>query len=215
MNTGKIYLIRHGQTDGNGSRYIGWEDLPLNVTGLQQAAAITHVLLEESIQAIYTSALSRAVATGRPLAEQKKLHWQTTPLLNEIDYGEYQGRYKSEFQLKLRKDYRTQKLPSGESLHDVFLRVRKFVDVISPLLASEANLAIVAHYWSIRMLLGILQNKSFDDLFSSGGYKPANGSVYQFCYRNDKQGTLTGISERYLERQSDPEINFPPEKVLA
>ncbi len=136
-------------------------------------------------------------------------------MLNEIDYGDYQGRSKSELQLKLRKDYRTQQLPGGESLHDVYFRVRKFVEVISPLLASETNLAVVAHYWSIRMLLGILQNKNFDDLFSSGGYKPANGSVYQFCYRSDKTGTVTGISECYLEFQSDYDAGFSPEKVLT
>lgn len=215
MNTGKIYLIRHGQTNGNGNQYVGWEDLPLNAMGMQQAAEMADILREESVDAIYTSALHRAVATVRPLAEQKKLPWHSTPLLNEIDYGEYQGRYKSELQLKLRNDFRTQKLPSGESLHDVFLRVRKFVEAISPSLASGANLAVVAHYWSIRMLLGLLQNKNFDDLFSSGGYKPANGSVYQFCYRNDKEGALTVISERYLKLKSESEAGFSHEKVIS
>jgi broad specificity phosphatase PhoE len=197
MQTGKIFLIRHGQTTGNGHHYVGQEDLPLNPIGQQQAMAIAKVLQDESIQAIYCSALNRAIATIQPLAEQKRLLLQTTGALNEIDYGAYQGRLKSELELKLRKDYRHRRLPGGESLYDVYLRVREFYQTMTQLLEMQQNLVIASHYWSIRMLFGILQNQAFDDIFSSGGYKPANGTIFEASYQYNPLGHVAVLSSGY------------------
>lgn len=201
MEVGRIYLIRHGQTAGNGKHYVGWDDLPLNQTGQQQANAIADLLGNKEIDAIYCSALSRAIATAQPLAEQKKLTLTSTNELNEINYGTYQGKLKTELELKLRKNYRHQQLPDGESLHDVYLRVRRFFESIAATLTQQQNLAIVSHYWSIRMFLGILQSKNFDDIFSPGGYKPANGSIYEVCYLSDKPSGIACLSEGYLDTQ--------------
>lgn len=214
MQPGKIYLIRHGQTEGNGHHYVGWEDLSLNENGINQAQAISNLLRVHPIATIYCSTLRRAIDTALPLSKQKQLKLETDKALNEIDYGAYQGRLKSELELKLRKDYRYRPLPDGESLYDVYLRVKQFRESIARLLAMKQDLAIFSHYWSIRLFLGILHNKSFDDIFAPGGYKPTNGSVYEVQYECNSVGNLDCLSERYLETQSEYEKIATTSEVL-
>jgi broad specificity phosphatase PhoE len=199
MTIGRIYLIRHGQTTGNSNHYVGWDDLPLNEIGVQQAHRIDLRLDSIPISEIYCSPLMRAVATARPLSESKGLELMRYDNLKEINYGEYQGRLKSELNLKLRKDYRYEPLPGGESLHDVYKRVRQFKDGIAESFIRNKPIAIIAHFWSIRMLLGVLQGLSFDSIFIPGGYKPGNGSIYEVQYHTDKYGKLVCLAQAYLE----------------
>ncbi|RKX57502.1 MAG: histidine phosphatase family protein, partial [Thermodesulfobacteriota bacterium] len=64
----KILLVRHGQTAwnvgaGNGERFRGRTDLPLNDTGVVQAQALANRLAHEPITADYSSPLQRARRT--------------------------------------------------------------------------------------------------------------------------------------------------------
>lgn len=199
MTIGRIYLIRHGQTAGNGNQYVGWDDLPLNETGVQQANRIAVQFESIYISEIYCSSLMRAVATARPLSESKGLELMFHDNLKEINFGEYQGRLKSELKLKLRKDYRYEPLPGGESLYDVYKRVKQFKDGIAESFIENKPIAIIAHFWSIRMLLGVLQGLSFDSIFIPGGYKPGNASIYEVQYHTDKYGKLVCLAQAYLE----------------
>ena len=183
MKSGKIYLIRHGQTEGNGHHYVGWENLNLNENGKSQALAIANLLRNRPVTDIYCSSLRRAIDTATPLSKQKQLILKTDYTLNEINYGTFQGRLKSELNLKLKKEYQYQSLPDGESLHDVYLRVKKFHHSITGSLMRSENLAIISHYWSIRLFYGILQNKNFAEIFAQRSYKPDNASVYEVAYR--------------------------------
>jgi len=199
MTTGRIYLIRHGQTAGNGNQYVGWDDLPLNEAGVQQANRIAVQLQAVPISGIYCSSLKRAVNTALPLSESRGLELMCYDNLREINYGEYQGRLKSELNLKLRKDYRYDPLPGGESLYDVYKRVGQFRDVIVDSCTRNKPIAVIAHFWSIRMLLGILQGLNFDSIFIPGGYKPANGSIYEVKYHFNKYGEMVCLAQGYLE----------------
>ena len=52
---GKIYLIRHGETDSNlGHKFQGQMDLPLNATGLAQARQMAAYMADKKIDAIYS-----------------------------------------------------------------------------------------------------------------------------------------------------------------
>lgn len=90
----KLLLIRHGETDWNATkRYQGQSDIPLNGTGLQQAAQLAKRLSTEKIDVIYSSDLSRAVTTAnaigdlqpRPVIIQKDPRWR------ELSFGEWEG----------------------------------------------------------------------------------------------------------------------------
>jgi len=206
---GSLWLIRHGQTDGNGRRYVGWEDAPLNGTGELQAAAIAATLAEQPPAAIYASPLRRARDTAAPLARALKLPIALEPDLREIHYGDYQGQAKSELQLKLRKHYLHRRLPAGESLHDVYRRACRFRQRIAADLAAARSVAVFGHYWSIRLVLGALTDTSFDALFRPGGYKPANGSIYHIRYR-PWGASVTLVAAGYREARPGAGDEFPP-----
>ncbi|HEX6828216.1 MAG TPA: histidine phosphatase family protein, partial [Burkholderiales bacterium] len=116
MSAGRLLIVRHGQTGGNRQRYVGWEDEPLDGVGVEQAQAVAALLREVPIDALYSSTLSRAVDTARPLAEQCGLDIRLREELKEIDYGRYQGMLKNEQPFKLRREHQYDAMPGGESL---------------------------------------------------------------------------------------------------
>src|SRR5262249_54074836 len=116
---GRVMLIRHGRTAENKKSYVGWKDIPLNPAGIEQARAGAGLSAGERIDAVYSSPLSRALATAGPLAEQRGLSVRVRDALKEIDYGQCQGMLKSERKLRLREQHLYLPLPGGESLFDV------------------------------------------------------------------------------------------------
>jgi phosphoserine phosphatase len=89
----RFILVRHGQTEWNRiERFRGRADVPLNDTGLAQAAATgERIAAEWSPTAIYSSPLSRAVQTAEAIATHYAISVQVHPGLADIDYGEWQG----------------------------------------------------------------------------------------------------------------------------
>lgn len=174
---GRLFLIRHGRTDGNGERYVGWEDVPLNAVGQAQARRVAELLAGEPLDAIYASSLSRALDTARPAAEARGLPIQTRAELREIHYGALQGVAKTARRIRVRHEHRVEPLPGGESLHDVYARVARVGAELAPALAEGRSIALVAHFWSVRILAGAMLGLPFADLPGGLRYKPGNGAV--------------------------------------
>lgn len=174
---GRLYLIRHGRTAGNGSRYVGWEDAPLDAVGREQARAAAALLAGEWLDIIVASTLVRALSTALPLATGRRCPVVACPELREIHYGELQGLEKAGRRLRVRHDFRETPLPGGESLRDVYARVARIGAELVPLLAAGKRVAAVAHFWSARLLAGALLGVPFAELPAGVAYKPANGSV--------------------------------------
>src|SRR5690606_368207 len=87
-----LYLIRHAHTAWNGAgRMQGWEDVPLDERGRQQAQALARRLRSEPIQAVYTSPLSRSLATAEPLAQALGVALRCDDRLRERHLGEWSG----------------------------------------------------------------------------------------------------------------------------
>src|SRR4030042_539471 len=88
----EIILVRHGETAFNAAEtFRGRADVPLNATGLQQAALIGKYLSAEKISVVYSSPLQRAVQTASAIAAPHHLKVKLTENLNDIDCGEWQG----------------------------------------------------------------------------------------------------------------------------
>ncbi len=89
----RIILVRHGQTAFNRQDMIrGQADVPLDETGLAQAAATaTRIASEWKPAAVYSSPLRRAVQTSRPIADRLGLEVNTVADLTDMDFGQWQG----------------------------------------------------------------------------------------------------------------------------
>ena len=89
----RVCLVRHGETDWNAERRIqGHRDLPLNATGLAQAAALPRGLAGLAVDAIYSSDLLRARQTAQPLADALGLQLHLEPRLRERNFGCCEGK---------------------------------------------------------------------------------------------------------------------------
>jgi len=88
----RICLVRHGETPWNAERRIqGQIDIGLNQHGVRQARAAGRFLRDEQATAIYSSDLTRALATAHALSEFSGLAAQPRPALRERKYGVLEG----------------------------------------------------------------------------------------------------------------------------
>jgi broad specificity phosphatase PhoE len=90
--TTRILLIRHGQSEGNAEgRFGGHTATPLSERGRLEAEATARSLASENLTAIYSSDLSRAVETARPLARLTGLEINRTEAFRERSVGVMEG----------------------------------------------------------------------------------------------------------------------------
>jgi broad specificity phosphatase PhoE len=163
----RIFLIRHGQTDGNKKELIqGWLDMGLNATGIKQAKLLAKRLKNEKIDVFYSSDLKRAVLTTE---EIKKYHpgkpWIKTPLLRERKFGLFEG-------IEIKKYYEVIKSyniesyefrpPFGESYGDVLKRAANFFKQIYWKHKNQ-SVVVVAHGTFNRIFISYLLGISFKE----------------------------------------------------
>jgi broad specificity phosphatase PhoE len=85
-------IVRHGQTAWNRDiRFRGTVDLPLSRHGRAQARRVRRCLRGQPIQAVYSSPLTRAIETARPLADALGQPVIPDGRLISVDYGDWQG----------------------------------------------------------------------------------------------------------------------------
>jgi probable phosphoglycerate mutase len=180
----RIILIRHAETEGNKTRYVGREDLPLNAEGKRQATELDLALRGEMIGAVFSSPLTRAQATARPIAGRRGLELFLHSGLMEIDYGDLQGNMKGEKPFSLRREYLEAPMPGGESLRGVWARLETASADIRAALKEHACAAIVGHYWANRLLAALLCGGALEDALGKGGYRPGNASACAFDFRD-------------------------------
>lgn len=102
MTTGKLILLRHGQSKWNESnQFTGWVDVDLTAKGEAEAKRGGELLKEQGIlpDVLYTSLLRRAIRTANIALNHADRHWIPVVRdwrLNERHYGALQGLNKAE-----------------------------------------------------------------------------------------------------------------------
>ena len=127
-----FYLVRHGQTDWNAREIVqGCTDIPLNETGLAQAARARDLLRDAPIDVIFTSPLIRAVRTAEIINEAHGVPMIREPRLRERNYGIYEAASYSVYPGVAFWDYeRNMKAEGAETVREVFERVYRCLDDI-------------------------------------------------------------------------------------
>jgi alpha-ribazole phosphatase len=160
--TGKtrIYLIRHGDVEGDGTRrYNGHADVPLSKRGVVQYHQLKERLADKGISACYTSDLSRCVVGAEIIGSHLGLKPVRERNLRELDIGIWEGKswaelqaiYPQEWQARL-DDIVNYQVPQGESLTDLHNRI---IPVIGDIVGRHRgeDLLVVAHGGANRVIL--------------------------------------------------------------
>jgi len=158
----RIILIRHGETEWNRlHRFQGRSDIPLNSKGNKQACALALALKNETITAIHSSPLVRAIETASHIG---RFH-PSTPLIKdsglmEMDLGDFEGMEAQQWALQ-HQDFRktweknpaTLSMPGGESLQEVQYRALDTLNRISESYGPDCTLLICSHNFVIVSIL--------------------------------------------------------------
>lgn len=156
-----IYLVRHGQTDGNVAARHQHADTPLNEEGMRQAEAVAKDLLKYNPTHLVTSRQKRALATAEIIGEVTGLIPFNTDELIEIvrpDYlvGERRRGFKMLMYMSLwYLGYRPASRHDGESYEELRERVERAKTHLASL-PSDAKAVVVSHAGFITFFLAHL-----------------------------------------------------------
>jgi len=192
MNTTRVLLIRHGQSEGNAEgRFGGHTATPLSMRGRLQAEATALALSTEDITAIYSSDLSRAVKTALPLARLTGLEVEQTEAFRERSVGVMEGltfeeaaaQHPEQYAALLRRDFE-HVLLGGESYRQMLDRASRRLDQLIEQ-HKDGRIAVFSHTGTICILtlhlMGALDAPELRPVWIS----TANCGITRFELRSD------------------------------
>lgn len=200
-----IYLIRHGQTEYNRLGMIQGQgiDQPLNEEGFRQAEAFHSKYKDVPFELIVYSALIRSFQTVE-LFLKKPIKSLTTPLLNEISWGVYEGRVRdAEMKIHFERlmhewgnenyDYAW---PEGESAFDLDNRVQNFLHLLAN--RPEKTILACSHGRTMRCILTRMFDKPLREMEQ---FDHENTGLFLIRYSNGKYSMIkqNDISHLNLE----------------
>ncbi|MDW8293646.1 MAG: histidine phosphatase family protein [Anaerolineae bacterium] len=153
-----LLLVRHGQTAYNASgRIQGWLDVPLDEVGHQQARRLAARLSAHGISAIYSSSLTRALDTARPIADACGLVVRPDDRLREYNMGDWTGLTREEIMARFGASPVAggdAHIPNGESAQQVFERLQSFLGELLGAHAPGESVVLVSHGGTLNTLVG-------------------------------------------------------------
>jgi glucosyl-3-phosphoglycerate phosphatase len=148
----RLVLVRHGRTAWNvDQRAQGHTDVPLDEVGAAQARAAAPVLAGLAPVTVWSSDLTRAATTARPVAEALSLPLHRDSRLREFDLGERTGMTMPEYAEAFPDEYaafragRYDVVPGGESTPQVVHRVTASLEECLAGLAAGECAVVVSH----------------------------------------------------------------------
>jgi broad specificity phosphatase PhoE len=157
----RLFLLRHGQTALSRANMFCGRRLnpPLTAEGLAMAQAFGQTYRDMEWRGIYSSPLTRAVATATPLAEAVGLPIQERAELAELDYGQWDGMTADEVARRFQIEYvRWTADPAwnpptgGETAVQLAQRMTTAIGEIDAT-HDDGNVLVVSHKASIRVAL--------------------------------------------------------------
>jgi phosphoserine phosphatase len=154
-------LVRHGQTEWNRvERFRGRADVPLDQTGLDQAAATgQRIAAEWRPAAIYSSPMVRTMQTAGAIGEYLRMVAEPHGGLVDIDFGQWQGLTPEEARAQWPEMvdawYHTPQNaqpPGGETLSDLRRRATAMLDELAAR-HREQSIVLVGHTVINRVIL--------------------------------------------------------------
>ena len=166
----KIILVRHGYSVTNKEkRFTGQMDVPLDEAGVVQGMqACEYIYNNYKIDKLYSSDLSRAVDTIKPLAEKLGMDIETDKAFREIHMGRWEGMYIAD--VRTTPEYAfyaqnpiTNHCDGGENYTEL---AKRGFDAIEKLVAENEGktVLIASHGGFIKVLSCYLKHGSLDKI---------------------------------------------------
>lgn len=163
MTSRRIVLWRHGRTAWNAERrFQGQTDIPLDDTGVAQAARAATVLARLKPHRIHSSDLARARATAEALAAITGLAVTEDVALRETYAGQWQGLTRTELEDRFGDELQQWAAGSdlrpggGETRSEVADRMVAAVDRALDGMAPGETLVVATHGGAARAAIGAL-----------------------------------------------------------
>jgi 2,3-bisphosphoglycerate-dependent phosphoglycerate mutase len=203
METTRILLVRHGETDWNAmGRIQGHSDTPLNGAGREQAQRTARRLTREPVRALYASDLARALETATVIGHALGLTVVTSPRLRERLYGAWEGLTAAEIQTHYPQQFaewraRTTDFapPQGESRSQLLARARAELQGIAGRHVGEV-VVVVTHggfcYVLINHILGSVDGDQREFTFG-------NASIHTLEVTADRWSVISMNETAHLQ----------------
>lgn len=190
MSSIRLFLIRHGETDFNKKNMMQGRgiDAPLNATGKKQSEQIAGALKNETADQVVASSMIRSIQTAQVLAIQQSLPIQSYDELDEMNFGDLEGKRSAEIEEELYRIHRewaggniTLPMPGGESPLEVFERADGRIQELlhnSPV----DTIFLVLHGRLIRILLSEWLGHGLKNMHR---IEHQNGAIYHVVKNSD------------------------------
>lgn len=206
MNATRIIAIRHGETAWNvDTRIQGHLDIPLNDTGLWQAQQVAQALAGETVAAVYTSDLQRALATAQAVAGTTGAPLVTHLGLRERSFGHFQGRTFAEIEAELPEDaLRWRKRDphytpeGGESLVALRERIEHTVTVLAQQHVGE-QVVMVAHGGVLDVLYRLATRQ---DIQAPRTWQLSNAAINRLLWTEGGLSLVGWADTQHLDQQA-------------
>ncbi len=180
MTNYKIFLIRHGITQGNlDGKYIGLTDMPLCDEGYAAISRMAHEEIYPDVQKVYSSPLKRCLETAEIIYPNRYI--KQIDKISECDFGDFEG--KTQRELESNPDYlewikggMSAAAPRGESYEEFTLRcIDGLEEIFKDMMHDKiSTAAVITHAGVIMTLLsglGLPKGKPADFALNQGeGY---------------------------------------------
>ncbi|MGI5288122.1 histidine phosphatase family protein [Nonomuraea polychroma] len=156
----RIVCLRHGQTLWNvEQRFQGHSDIPLDETGVAQAARAASLLASLRPTLIVSSDLQRANDTALALGRVVGLDVAVDKAFRERGGGQWEGLTREEIAARWPVEYAAWEAPDGEPVTDVAARVAAAMRRWAGRLDDDGLLVVASHGAALRLgiceLLGL------------------------------------------------------------
>ena len=185
--TTRLYLVRHGATPLTAEdRFSGANNVHLSDEGRTQVDHLARRLMDDKLEAIYTSPLDRTLETAKIIARPHGLVPAQRDGLREISHGHWEGLTRKEVEERFSDEYTaweedpfTFAPEGGESGISVLARALPVIrDVVVK--HEDKNILVVSHKATLRLILSSLLG------FDARGYRdrldqaPASLNILDF-----------------------------------
>lgn len=172
----RLLVTRHGETEWNVRNEInGRTDTELTPRGTEQARELAKSLVNEKIDLIISSPLTRSAKTAEIIKEATGARLVLDKRLIEVDFGTYEGAQRGDESFMLAKENLAVRFPEGESMLQVAARIYSLLEVAKNF--NEKTLLFVTHGGTCRVI-----NSYFNDMENSefANFKPKNCCLLEY-----------------------------------